>query len=236
MILAIEDVLSEAVARKMVASFRADVEVSTVIGRRGNTYLQGKARELNRTARTQPVMLIIDLDSPQNCPPALIAEWLGAQPQPHLLFRIAVMEVESWVLADRERIAAALAIPEHRVPLHTDSIGDPKQFLINLARRSRIRDVREDLVPAPWLDGEGWACIQFAAHSFCGEDVESGSSRTIVNQSCARYRTVEVGVLKPTAQLDATADAPAAWLAASAPRALRLDGSIREAPGTGRTF
>lgn len=57
------------------------------------------------------------------------------------------MEIESWVLADRDRTAAMLGISPHKIPQQTDTIPDPKQFLVNLARRSRYATVRQDLVP-----------------------------------------------------------------------------------------
>ncbi|HEY0142993.1 MAG TPA: hypothetical protein VGF48_18995 [Thermoanaerobaculia bacterium] len=148
MIVAVEDPLSEAITRKLFAEVRPDLPITTVLGNRGNAYLRSKARELNRAAATLPVFLLTDLDSPTTCPPHLIANWLGASPATNLLFRVAVIEVESWVLADREQVAEFIGVPEHRIPADTDAIPDPKQFLVNLARRSRSADVRTDLVPA----------------------------------------------------------------------------------------
>ena len=148
MIIAVEDPLSEALTRKLFAEVRPDLAITTLLGNRGNGYLRLKARELNRAAARSPVFLLTDLDSPTACPPRIIADWLRAEPARNLLFRVAVIEVESWVLADRERVAAFLGVPEHRIPANTDSIPDPKQFLVNLARRSRAADVRTDMVPA----------------------------------------------------------------------------------------
>lgn len=147
-IIAVEDPLSEAVTRKLFSEVRPDLRISALIGNRGNGYLRMKVRELNRAAAKVPVFLLTDLDSPANCPPALIVEWLRSEPAANLLFRVAVLEVESWVLADRSHIAAFLGVPEHRIPVETDALPDPKQFVVNLARRSRSADVRTDLVPA----------------------------------------------------------------------------------------
>jgi hypothetical protein len=58
------------------------------------------------------------------------------------------MEVESWVLADRAQFSSFLSVPEHRIPANTDQIPQPKEFIVTLARRSRRKDIREDLVPA----------------------------------------------------------------------------------------
>jgi hypothetical protein len=147
MIIAVEDVLSEAVARRIIATVDESVQVAMVIGLKGNAYLRERARHLNRTARSVPVFLLTDLDVPALCPANLRKSWIGDAVQPQLLFRVAVVEVESWVLADREELAAMLQIPDHRIPQWTDAIERPKEFLISLARRSRSRDVREDIVP-----------------------------------------------------------------------------------------
>lgn len=40
-----------------------------------------------------------------------------------------------------------LGVPLDRIPTDTDTITDPKQFLVSLARRSRLRRLRQDLVP-----------------------------------------------------------------------------------------
>jgi hypothetical protein len=54
--------------------------------------------------------MLVDLDTPEYCPPALVHQWFGTK-QPNLSFRVAVMEVEAWPLADREthRRAARIA-------------------------------------------------------------------------------------------------------------------------------
>jgi hypothetical protein len=148
MIIAVEDPLSEAVTRKLFAEVRPDLAITSFLGNRGNGYLRAKARELNRVAAKVPTFLLTDLDSPAACPPGLISDWLDGQLAGNLLFRVAVVEVESWVLADREHVAAFLGVPEHRIPAETDAIADPKQFLVNLARRSRSAALRTDLVPA----------------------------------------------------------------------------------------
>jgi hypothetical protein len=148
MIVAVEDGLSEAVLRKIISVTRPDIETVTVLGNRGKGYLRNRARELNRAAGAVPVLMLIDQDLPQICPPALTLQWFGTT-SPLLLFRVAVMEVESWVLADREGVASMLGVPVDRIPVDTDAIPQPKEFLVNLARRSRFTRVRQDFVPAP---------------------------------------------------------------------------------------
>ena len=146
-ILAVEDELSEAISIQILKKF--DIEIWDTIRGEGKTYLQQKALELNRSATGVAIFMLTDLDSPQNCPPKLIRSWIKATLNPRFLFRVAVMEVESWVMADRIGFAAFLSIPPHRIPSLTDNILNPKEFLVSLARRSRKKAVRAALVPMP---------------------------------------------------------------------------------------
>lgn len=64
-----------------------------------------------------------------------------------MAFRVAVREVESWLLADREAIARWLGVGVGRVPTDPDTLQDPKGEIVGLARRSNRRDLRSALVP-----------------------------------------------------------------------------------------
>ena len=68
-------------------------------------------------------------------------------------FRIAVREVESWALADPARVSRFLRIHQALVPGSPDQLDDPKQTLVNLARRSRVAAIRTDMVPAVGMSG-----------------------------------------------------------------------------------
>ena len=146
-ILAVEDTLSDAVSTKILEYF--GLEIVNRIGFRGNSFLKRNARNLNRTARgLYNVFLLTDLDSPKNCPPKLIQSWVGAPLNFGFLFRVAVMEIESWIMADRRGIAKFLSVPLNRIPHNTDEIEKPKEFLVSLARQSRKRKLRQELAPA----------------------------------------------------------------------------------------
>ena len=144
-ILAVEDELSEAISTKILKSF--DIEISVILSEDGNGYLRRKAPELNRSANGVDVFLLTDLDSPQDCPPGLVYSWIKGPLNPRFLFRVAVMEVESWVMADRIGFANFLSIPTHRIPTTTDEILNPKEFLVSLARMSKKRKIRDELIP-----------------------------------------------------------------------------------------
>jgi hypothetical protein len=145
--LAVEDDLSESVIRRLLADTGRDYFVGTVFGRGGFGYLRSTANNWNAAAAAgTPILLLTDLDQ-HPCPSGLIEEWLDSAPHSNLIFRVAVREVESWLIADRGGFAEFLGISDTAIPLQPDQLPDPKQSLINLARRSRTRRLRESIVP-----------------------------------------------------------------------------------------
>lgn len=144
--LAVEDALSEAVLRRVLENSDREFAVGSAYGQRGIGYLRKMIRPFNNAAKGTPFLVLVDLDQGE-CAPALLAEWLTDNRHRNLLFRVAVREVESWVLADTAGLATYLGISRRLVPVHTDEIPDPKQFLINLARSSPRRDLKRDIVP-----------------------------------------------------------------------------------------
>lgn len=145
--LAVEDVLSEVVARKILEQTARNYEVINCLCRGGYGYLKRKINDFNRAANGCNFLVLTDQDDLNSCPPEKISSWLEQECHPNLIFRVAVMEVESWVLAHRDAFARFLSVPIARIPENTDTIADPKQFLVNLARRSHSTRLRDALVP-----------------------------------------------------------------------------------------
>ena len=146
-ILAIEDSLGEAVSMRILASL--GIAVSQRLGMKGKEYLRQKAQNLNRTAQGFAVFMLVDQDAADQCPPQLIGSWVKGPLHPSFFLRVAAMEVESWILADQKGIASLLSIPLSRIPVDTDALPHPKEFLVSLARRSKRTRLRADLVPKP---------------------------------------------------------------------------------------
>jgi len=144
--LAVEDRLSELVARKMLELSPKELRIHLVFGLEGYGYLRKKAGSFNQASKGTPYLLLTDLDA-NPCPPTLIREWVDHPLAPNFLFRVAVREVEAWLLADRENISPYLGVPLETVPEHVETVVDPKELLIGLARRSKRRAVRSALVP-----------------------------------------------------------------------------------------
>jgi hypothetical protein len=65
-----------------------------------------------------------------------------------MCFCVAVREVEAWLLADRDQIARFLSVAVSRIPRSPDDLADPKRAVVDAARRSRARAIRDDIIPA----------------------------------------------------------------------------------------
>lgn len=144
--LAVEDDLSECVLRKLLADVNRGFQIGATYKRGGFDYLRQRIRGWNAAARGRPIVILTDLDH-HECPPSLLRDWLGGNPHPNLIFKVAVREVESWVLADRENLARFLQVPERIIPDKPDMLNDPKRTLIEVARRSRSTEIRTSIVP-----------------------------------------------------------------------------------------
>ena len=145
--LVVEDELSEAVARKLLRTGVQSYAVSVVYNRGGYGYIKKNIRGFNSAAKGTPWLVLTDLDT-RECPPSMIDRWFGpASLEPNLLFRVAVREVEAWLLAHRSAFAEFVGVREGLVPQDVEQIDNPKKKLIDIVRRSRRKRIREDIVP-----------------------------------------------------------------------------------------
>lgn len=142
--LATEDVLSEAIGLRLLAELPIPVMPSPLLRRDGFGYLRSRMDNWRQLAQRQIVLVLTDLDKVA-CPIALKEDWLGNKPSPErLMLRIAVREVESWLLADHEAVRKLIG-NKGSLPPEPDDLPDPKQQLLKLAKRA-ARQVRDDLV------------------------------------------------------------------------------------------
>lgn len=146
--LAVEDDLSEAVLREILNQTKRPFLVGNCFKKQGFGYLKNRINGFNNAAQGISYLVLTDLDNAE-CPLALISDWLSQPKHQNLIFRIAVKEVEAWLLAHREAFADYLGISVNLIPDNAETIPDPKQCLINLTRRSRKRKLKDAIVPAP---------------------------------------------------------------------------------------
>lgn len=144
--LVVEDSLSEAVLLNIIRQSARPYAVGTIYGKLGNSYIKKNIEGFNNAAKGTPFLVLTDLDNVQ-CVPALVGQWLPVPRHKNLLFRVAVREVESWLLAHRKAFAGFLGIKEELIPLDVDRISDPKNFLLGLASGCSKSELRRSIVP-----------------------------------------------------------------------------------------
>jgi hypothetical protein len=74
--------------------------VGSVYGKNGKADLHKKIKGYNNAARHAPWLVLVDLDD-ESCAFSLCQSWLPV-PARYLCFRVAVRQVEAWLMADAE--------------------------------------------------------------------------------------------------------------------------------------
>jgi hypothetical protein len=124
--LATEDELSEVIGQRLLNELPGKPGIGLLLRKGGNGYLRSRIRNFCELARRQPLLLITDLDS-WACPSKLRSEWLGSVAQPDkLAIRVAVREIEAWLLADHEAMEELLGKRVvSKLPVQADKVQDP---------------------------------------------------------------------------------------------------------------
>lgn len=141
---AVEGDVDEAVVRRLILD--AGGQLGTVYGKNGKQTLRRHINGYNNAARHAPWFVLVDLDRDADCAPPLRRDWLPT-PARQLCFRVAVRQVEAWLMSDAQTLAAYLGVAVRRVASDPEALDNPKLELVNLARRSRRRHIRLDMVP-----------------------------------------------------------------------------------------
>jgi hypothetical protein len=144
--LVFEDDLSEAVMIRLLGQFPNKFKILRSYNGKGFGYLKTNIKGFNQASIINPHFMLTDLDN-YECPIAMKNDWINFELRPDFIFRIAVREVESWLLADREGLSHFFSISQTNFPSNPDLIADPKNTLIQLAKRSKKRSIKEDIVP-----------------------------------------------------------------------------------------
>jgi len=142
--LATEGFDDEAVARKICATL--GISVADFYPARGKTKLDPKIRAYNQAAAFVPWLVLRDLDADAPCAGALCRQLLQ-DPADQMMLRIPVRSIESWLLSDVNSIAAFLKVSATLLPGDPETLSNPKRELVNLARRSRSKIIRDSMVP-----------------------------------------------------------------------------------------
>jgi hypothetical protein len=141
---AVEGIIDEIVVRRVLD--HVNLPHGTFYGLRGRQDLLARLRNYNVAAERNPWFVLVDLDQKPDCAPLLV-ETVLPSPAQGMCFRVAVRAVEAWLLADSEHVAQFLSVRETQVPNDPDAELNPKVSLVNLARQSTKRVVKEAIVP-----------------------------------------------------------------------------------------
>lgn len=139
-----EDELCDAVGRKILKQLAPKFLISGIRVGNGTGYITSRLSAFNHAAKVMPYLVISDLDN-QACPSGLVRAILPEGNHHNLLWRIAIREIESWILADRTCFARFLQVNPTSIPANPDSVKDPKALVVSLARRSRRPQLRRGL-------------------------------------------------------------------------------------------
>lgn len=147
LMLVAEDALSLAVLRRLIVQSGRRFVVAREMNAQGFGNIRADVPKFRKACKVLPHVVLTDLDR-YPCPVALLADWNAIRLSEQMMLRIAVREVEAWLLADRNGIADFLGVAPGKVPALPEQEDDPKRCLMNLVRRGRNRRLAEELVPA----------------------------------------------------------------------------------------
>ena len=124
------------------------IAVHQEYGFKGKGYVDAKLHAYNQAAKHGTWVVLRDLDRDAPCAGELVRTLLP-KPSRGMCFRVAVPTVEAWLLADAKGVAKYFHVPSHAVPINPDLLPNAKQALVVLAKASRLKAIRDDMVPAP---------------------------------------------------------------------------------------
>jgi hypothetical protein len=145
-----EDSLSEAVIERLLKLSALNISISRRINGHGCGYIRSRIHSFFSAAvHQQPFFVLMDSDN-EGCAANLIENLVPENRRNNkCLFRIAVREVESWLLADHYGISRFLGVNEKLINSFPETLQDPKGHLVQLARKSRKKDIARTIAPVP---------------------------------------------------------------------------------------
>jgi hypothetical protein len=147
--IAVEGASDVPAAQKILASRSITVGQGRIFITRGKPKFDMKIASYNKAALNSPWFILRDSDRDgKDCPVTLREALLPASHQVSgMCFRLAVRELDAWLLADSETFAKAFSVARSVIPTNVEELSDPKEALINVCRRSRSSEIRKAMVP-----------------------------------------------------------------------------------------
>lgn len=138
---------------KLLSQLGLNTEGLFPIDKKGRTNFWRDVERYNQAAKhIGPVFGLADLEA-NPCPSGLLITHLRRGRSKDFVLRIAEPMLESWLLADSAAIADFLKVPEKMIPANPETLPHPKRTVVDVARKSKSREVREDIVPKQGSSG-----------------------------------------------------------------------------------
>jgi len=109
-----EDEPSLMVMQKMLNQFEDCFSIDQRTITHGFVKIRKHIKAYNNAASYTPYFVITDLDK-NECAPTLIRGWLDEPLNKNMLFRVAVREIESWLMADRKNFAKFIGVSYEKI-------------------------------------------------------------------------------------------------------------------------
>ncbi|MHB8835976.1 MAG: hypothetical protein ACYC9Y_09730 [Candidatus Methylomirabilia bacterium] len=142
----VEGALEVPASQRLLREVGVDTTDVPIFDKGGRVRFWKDVRRYNRAAEHAGLILgVADLEA-FPCPSGLVARHVRGQLHKNFVLRIAERMLESWLLADTA-LAKFFGIDASLLPREPDQEANPKQTIVNLARRSASREIRSDVVP-----------------------------------------------------------------------------------------
>ena len=156
----VEDQPSAAIARKLVDKRNSRMEYSLVFREgfpaimRGSGAIKNNCEAFLKMAKGGIYSFILtDLDTAE-CACSLIRNWFSIPENnklslpPQCIFRVAVREIESWIIADHKVWSDFIGIPAGNFSSKPDELDDPKKHLLNVIRKKGKKKIHREMLPS----------------------------------------------------------------------------------------
>lgn len=141
-----EDIPSFELIKVIFDQHPRDFKVDRSFTKGGFGYIKKNIMSFNQASATTPFLVITDLDQ-LSCPAELINQWFRYPKHTNLLLTIAVREIESWIMADKEGFSDFFSLRSN-IAVDVESIGNPKKYLLNIInQKSRKAILKREMLP-----------------------------------------------------------------------------------------
>ncbi|SFU63408.1 hypothetical protein [Alicyclobacillus macrosporangiidus] len=140
----VEGIADEAIVNRLLAHIGLTDGWYRLWNTGGKTKILSKLQAYNLAARRQPWFVLLDLDSAA-CAPTWLSETLPVRSE-GMCLRLAVRQVESWLLADKRGVSEYLGVPSDVIPERPDDCAHAKREMLALAARGKHRRCKEMII------------------------------------------------------------------------------------------